>query len=112
MHRDNLELLFQFGNLYSRIANLDPNLCVSIHIFCSESRNVLLLIRLLEYFNVEESEPNRSLNSTDVVATVCYKLFEHIGDQLHYTNSITIFYQFPLFVSSRYFIIRFRKGWF
>lgn len=91
---------------------MGPNLCISIHIFCSESLNVLLLIRLLKYFNAPEREPNGSLNFTNVVAIECYKLFEHIGHQLHYSNSITIFYQFPLFVLSRYFIIRFRKGWF
>jgi hypothetical protein len=73
---------------------------------------VLLLICLLEYFDVPEREPNGSLNLINVVATECYELFAHIGDQLHYTNSTKIFYQFPLFVLSRYFIIRFHKGWF
>lgn len=43
--------------------------------------NVLLLIRLLKYFNAEEREPNRSLNSIIVVATECY---------INYLNALEI----------------------
>jgi hypothetical protein len=90
---------------------LTIKLYIYMRIFCSDTPNLFSLLSYLKYFNGLECVATRTLNSAHTAATECHKPFEHNGYQLYCINSITIFYQFPLFLSSRNFIIRFRKGW-